>query len=224
MNLFQTISAIKPVTKFQKKPVDENMIGLMLHMATYSFSAGNVQEWEFIVVEDDIEKKKLAEAALKQKHVMDAPTNIVVCANLGKISLKYGLRGELAYSLEDTFAAASLIVLTANAMGLGSDMVRAFDEEVVKGILGLPDNIRPVVIIPVGYPAEDAEKEGPKKIPFEELTHVNRYGNKIQIQIKPFLNQLEDKLNQIQKLQKQEKSDKDTKKFDFQSFLKKISS
>jgi nitroreductase len=200
MNVFDAISKIRIVRKFQKKDVDDNIVGLLLHSATHALSAGNLQEWEFIVVKDEDVKKKLASAALKLEHVYTAPIDIVVCADIAKAALKYGKRGEVVYAVEDAAQAAILLIVAANALGLGTDLVRAFDEEEIKGILNLPDNIRPIAIIPIGYPAEEGEVN--IKIPFENITHVNRYGNKIEIEFTPIREQLESVLKHLRKLAK----------------------
>ncbi len=168
-----------PVRKFEKKPVDDKLTGVLLHMAGHAASAGNLQAWEFIVVKDDDTKKKLAIAALRQEHVLQAPLNIVVCADLKKMSLKYQERGEFLYSIQDTASAVTIILLSATALGLGSDWVRTMDEESVKDILALPNELRPVAIIPIGYAKERPTRE--KLIPFERITWFDRYGQKYHI-------------------------------------------
>ncbi len=214
MNIFQSISTIKPTKRFDPKPVDDKVIGLILHMATFAPSAGNIQEWEFVVVDDAELKKKLAVAALHQKHIIDAPVVIVVCADLEKTSLKYGKRGEIVYALQDTAAATILMIVTANALGLGSDFVRAFDEEEVKDILMLPGYLRPVGIVPLGYPAEEVPSE--MRIQFEKLTSVNRHNNKIEIEFKPIATYLEE----FRKKYKKPETPK--KKLTFNDFLKRL--
>lgn len=176
MNLFDAVTSWVPVKKFDKKPVDDKFIGVILHMATHAESAGNLQGWEFIVVKDDDTKEKLFKAALKQNQVKEAPVCIVVCADLKKFSLKYEERGEILYAMQDTASAVTIMLLTATALGLGSDWVRAFDEESVKYILKLPDNIRPVGIIPIGYAKEKPRRE--TRVPFDRLTWYDEYRKK----------------------------------------------
>lgn len=179
MNIFDCITSRRSIRKFEEKSVDDKLIGVMLHMAVHAPSSGNVQEWEFIVVKDEMIKKKLAKAALDQDFIVEAPVDIVVCADLEKASLRYGMRGEIFYSVQDTANAAMIMMLTANALGLGSCWVGSFDEDDVKIILDLPDRLRPVAIIPVGYARE--KPDAPKKIPFENLTWLNKHNNKYDI-------------------------------------------
>jgi len=176
MNFFEAVVNWRPTTKFEKRHVDDKMIGVMLHMATHAPSAGNIQEWEFVVVRDEDVKKKLAKAALEQMHVAEAPVVIVVLSDLEKISLKYGKRGELVYALEDTAAATMLLLLSAEALGLGADWVKSFDEDAVKTAVELPDTVRPIAIVPVGFPREKSAER--RLLDFEAFTWADRYKRK----------------------------------------------
>lgn len=191
MNVFEAITTLRLEKDFQRDIVDEKMIGLILHIGTYAPSAGNLQEWEFIVVEDDEKKEALASAALDLRQLKVVPSVIVICADVRKAALKYGKRGELLYSAEDAGACAAFMGVAANALGLGFDLVRGFDEDEVKNILNLPDNLRPMVLMPVGYPK--GAKEDRKINPFENVTHVNRWGQKIDINFEPIFHAVMDK-------------------------------
>ncbi len=220
MNIFKAIIGRRSIRKFEKKEVDDKLIGVLLYMATMAPSAGNTQEWNFIVVKDEKLKKELAKAALDQNFIAEAPVVIVVCSDLEKISLRYGRRGELLYSIQDASLAIQNILLSAYALGLGSCFVGAFDEEKVKSLLELPTKLRPLAIIPIGYPAE--EPEVPKRIPFENLTWLNKYGKKLELAlavqpgtrkveiIKPIGNLIEEKI----------KFKRERRKLSFEEFLK----
>src|SRR3972149_11273356 len=231
MNFFESVINWRPTTKFDKKHVDDKMIGVMLHMATHAPSAGNIQEWEFVVVREEDVKKRLAKAALEQMHIAEAPVVIVVLADLEKISLKYGKRGELVYALEDTAAAIMLMLLSADALGLGADWIKSFDEDMVKVAVELPESMRPIALIPVGYPREQGEER--RLLAFEAFTWADKYKRKydwsyrVQLgpketyrEFKPIGNVIEDML----KKRKKEKPKKEkTERMSFEDFLKKIS-
>ncbi len=179
MNVFEAITERRSIKKFLKMPVDDNLIGVMLHMATQAPSAGNVQEWNFIVIRDEERKRKLAAAALHQNFIAEAPVVIVVCADMERITLRYKDRGKNLYALQDTANAAMTILLCAQALGLGACWVGAFDDDQVRQVIETPDNIKPLVIIPVGYPAEKPEKD--MRIPVENITWIDKYGEKYNI-------------------------------------------
>jgi len=191
MNVFEAITSLNITKDFHKGVVDEKEIGLILHIGTYAPTAGNLQEWEFVVVEDDEKKALLASAALDLRHVKIAPAVIVICADVRKAALKYGKRGELVYAAEDAGACAAFMGVAANALGLGFDLVKAFDEDEVRKVLNLPDNLRPMIMMPIGKPKGDREDR--KVNPFENVTHVNRYDQKIDIDFEPIWHAVMDK-------------------------------
>jgi nitroreductase len=230
MNIFDCITTRRSIRKFEKKEVDDRLIGVMLYMATHAPSCGNMQDWQFVIVKDEKIKEKLFEAALQQPPLKEAPLVIVVCADLEKASLRHGKRGEVFYSIQDTANATTILLLTAHVLGLGALWIGAFDEERVKDILQLPEKLRPVALIPVGYAAEKPEM--PKKIPFENLTWIERVGKKYDISYyfqpgpkgefsgqlmgKPIGNRIEDALK------KYREQIKEKKRPTFAELLKKI--
>jgi len=211
--------------------VDDKLIGVMLYSATHAPSAGNTQDWHFIVVKDESIRKKLAEAALRQRFIAEAPVVIVVCIDKEKVIMRYGKRGESLYSMQDTANATMILMLVAHALGLSTCWVGAFDEDRVGNILELPEQLRPIAIVPVGYSDETPRK--PRRIPFEHLTSINTYGKKYDIayavapgdkgkeyKFKEIGNYLED----IFKEKMKAKKPKGKKKLTFTEFLRRLSS
>jgi SagB-type dehydrogenase family enzyme len=123
------------------------------HMAP---SAGNLEGRDFIIIKDRAVKELLCMAALNQYFIMSAPACIVVCANVGRSAARYGKRGEL-YSVQDSAAAVMNMMLRAQDLGLGTCWVGAFNEAAVTQLLSIPAGVRPVALIPIGYPDESPE-------------------------------------------------------------------
>ncbi len=96
---------------------------------------------------------KLAQAALNQMFIAEVPLVIVGCIDKNKIFPRYGERGVELYAIQDVACSITNAMLVAHENGLGSCWVGAFREEEVSKILNLPRHLRPVVILPVGYPA-----------------------------------------------------------------------
>jgi len=140
----------------------------LLRCASLAPSAGNVQPWRFYVVRDPEVKRALATAALGQDFVAQAPVVIVVCADLAAHASSYGRRGVELYSIQDTAAAIQNLLLAATAMGLGACWVGAFREEDAARALGLPRDLRPLAIIPVGYASREGSQ--PRKLDPTRLT------------------------------------------------------
>lgn len=106
---------------------------------------------EQISLED--RRSALAQAALGQNFINEAPATFVIAANFQKVRQKYGGRTERYVYMEAGHAAENLH-LQAVAMGLGSVAVGAFWDDIAKKVCELPDNLHPVYLIPVGYVAE----------------------------------------------------------------------
>ncbi len=88
--------------------------------------------------------------ALHQEWAAQAPYLIIFCADLDAIE-KFGERGRDLYCIQDASIAATYSMLKATDLGLGSCWIGSFDEEEIKKVAGLPEHLRPVTILAVGY-------------------------------------------------------------------------
>lgn len=158
------------VREFKEDPVPRATVGRLIDAARWAPTAGNLQPWQFYVVYNDKKKRALAQAALDQTYVGEAPVVIVVCIEPELSAARYEERGSNLYAIQDSAAAAQNIMLAACGYGLGTCWVGSFDETLVSNALGLPRGVLPVVIIPVGYPARD--HQAPARRPVEEIVHV----------------------------------------------------
>jgi nitroreductase len=154
MDFWQVIEERHSVRDFEiGRDVPADMVERILGAAIRAPSAGNCQPWHFVVVRNEQVKDSLAQAAYGQWFVAEAPVVIVVCAEPDRSAWRYGSRGRQLYCLQDTAAATEHILLAATALGLGACWVGAFDERAASKALGLSANLRPVAIVPIGYPA-----------------------------------------------------------------------
>ena len=103
-----------------------------------------------VLGEDDL-RPALAEAALGQQHVADAPAVVVITAVFARTEERYGERAERYVYLEAGHAAQN-VLLQAVALDLGAVPVGAFHDEDVRRLLGLPADHVPLYLIPVGHP------------------------------------------------------------------------
>jgi len=153
VDFWQVIEERHSVRDFDaRREVTPEMVEQILRAAIRAPSAGNCQPWRFVVVRNEQIKDLLAQAAYGQRFVAHAPVVIVVCADPSRSAWRYGSRGTQLYCLQDTAAATEHILLAAVALGLGACWVGAFDEGAASKALSLPANLRPVAIVPIGYP------------------------------------------------------------------------
>jgi SagB-type dehydrogenase family enzyme len=94
----------------------------------------------------------LAGAALGQGFIAQAPVSLVVCASYERTTNWYGWRGERYVHMEVGHVGQN-IHLQAEALGLGTVPVGAFDDGAVQRVLGIEKGIEPLYIMPLGKPA-----------------------------------------------------------------------
>jgi nitroreductase len=162
--------------EFLEREVPQENIDLILDLASRYPSAGHTEPQEFIVVRDQRVKHDLTRAALDQMFVAQAPVVIVVVSDVRRSAHRYGERGVRFFSIIDGAFVAMLILLAVVEEGLGACFVGSFYDEAVQEVLSLPQEVRPIGIIPVGYCAE-----GPRKFrrrSRERIVHRDRYGRR----------------------------------------------
>lgn len=134
-----------------KKEVEDEKVEKILEAAKMAPSAGDMRDWHFEVVKDSDKKIKIAQAALGQMFIAEAPVVIVVCSDLKIAEEHYEERGVNLYSIQDAAAACQNLFLACTALDLSACWVGAFDEREVRNVLEIPENVRPLIIVPVGY-------------------------------------------------------------------------
>jgi nitroreductase len=149
MDLMQALRARRSIINFLDKPVEEEKLLAVLEAGQLAPSAKNMQDWKFIVVRDFVTRQRLAEAARDQQFVGQAPVVIAACGTSDLVMTC----GQPAYAI-DVAIALDHMTLAAVSLDLGTCWIGAFYEEKVKEILGVPQEVRVVALLPLGYPAE----------------------------------------------------------------------
>lgn len=152
MELFSAIESRHMCRDFDPlKLVPEEVIDKIINAGKKAPSAGGLEDQRFTVVKDENEKKALTDAALGQDQINDAPVVIVVSSEVDIVEAKYGERGRDLYAPQNVAVAVENMLLAATALDLGACWVGSFNENKVKEILKLPENYRPMVIVPIGF-------------------------------------------------------------------------
>ena len=160
------------VREFTGGKISAEQIDTLLRAAMAAPSAINRQPWAFIVVTDETIIAQLGEALPYSRCSNHPACAIIPCGDLSK-----AIEGEMgAFWINDVSAATENLLLAAHAMGLGAvwtglhpDMKRA---TMVQQLLGLPEHIIPLCVVPVGVPAEHPAIKD-KYIP--ENIHYNKW-------------------------------------------------
>ena len=181
--------------QFDGRPVDDALVERCLTAATHAPSAENLQPWVFVVVRDagqraavaDLTRRVWREAgrpasegrlapglldevdAGAETGLAGAPVLVVVC---GDTSVAH--RSPLPSSV---YPATQNLLLAAGALGLGSALTTlatlAVDE--LSDVLGLPDHVHPMAVVPLGWPARALGP--PRRKPVGRVAHRDRYGS-----------------------------------------------
>ena len=160
MDVFSAISQRSSVRAYKPIDVEEDKLMKILEAARLSPSASNRQDWKFIVVRIKETKKKLAKAAFGQSFIGEAPVVIVACGTEPKATMACG---QPAYTV-DVSIACSFMILQAYELGLGTCWIGAFKEDQTRKILSIPEHVRVVAMIPMGYPDQPPPQKSRKSL------------------------------------------------------------
>lgn len=175
MNVHQAIQNRRSVRAYDSRPIPDEVMTKLKAALRSAPSACNLQPWRFVMVTDAALRRQLAEACHKQTWMADAP---LIVAGCGLTNQAYKKMAGHVSSLEvDLAIALDHLSLAALAEGLGTCWIGAFDEAPVKKLLKVPDHVRIIALMPVGYPAQpelnfplpDDRRKSPQEI-FTENT------------------------------------------------------
>ncbi|KAF0190915.1 MAG: nitroreductase [Gammaproteobacteria bacterium] len=167
-DFFETVRHRHSVRKFlPDAPVEAEKLHAVLETACTAPSAGDLQAYHIVVVSQPDMREQLSRAAQDQAFIREAPASLVFFCDTERSADRFGKRGKKLYAIQDATIAAAYTQLAAVAAGLGSIWVGEFDEKAVTKLCGVGDDLRPVAILSVGYPAELPEPT--RRRPLEDV-------------------------------------------------------
>lgn len=141
----------RSVRKYKNQAVENDKINKLLRAAMQAPSAGNQQPWEFIVLQDKDNLKKLSQMSPYSKLIADAPLAFILLGNDERI--KYPENWQ-----QDMGAATQNLLLEAVELDLGAVWMSAAPLEdrmnYIKEMFDLKENLMPYCVVAVGYPEE----------------------------------------------------------------------
>ena len=169
MELCKAIMGRRSIRKYTGKPIDENVLTQILDAARWAPNGGNYNAWRFIVVTSPAQKKLLLNFC---PGIFDVPAAIIiVCAKPKQKCIREATR--LMY-MADCAIAAENIVLSAYSFGIGSCIVASFADVALRDLAEIPENVKPYIIVTLGYP--DEYPEPPPRLPINEIAYKDEYG------------------------------------------------
>ncbi len=172
LSVFETISNRGTIRRYLDESISQENLIKIIESARFSQSAANRQPWQFIIVTDVSMKKNLSKASRNQESVSTAAAVIVCLANPTEAAKVGPFEGFLI----DGSIAIENMVLTSWELGIGSCWIGAYDEKTVKELLGIPENLRVISLLTLGYPNEKPKAKNRKIL--TDILHYERYGQK----------------------------------------------
>lgn len=164
MEVFDAVRTVLAVRQFEERPVPEAVVREIVEAGHLTASSMNRQPWHFVVVQDKETLRRLGALARTGPYIAQAPLAIVV-----------GMEQSI-FAVSDASRAIQAMVLTAWSQGVGSNWVGFKNLQQVNAVLGIPEGIEVLAILPFGYPAVSVGKGRKKRKPLGEVAHRERWG------------------------------------------------
>ncbi len=172
MDVMEAIRTRRSVRSYEDRPVEDEKLAVVLEAGRLAPSANNRQEWRFVVVRNAATRAKLMAAAKNQSFVGEAPVIIACCAETDDSIMTCG---QLSYPI-DVAIAIDHMTLKATEEGLGTCWIGAFFEDQAKAALGVPQEIRVVEMLALGYTKHGATGRPKHRKAMEEIVHWEKWG------------------------------------------------
>ncbi|MEI6564129.1 MAG: nitroreductase family protein [bacterium] len=169
MNFLELAKKRFSVRAYDTKPVPEDTLDMILEAGRMAPSAANRQPCHLIVVRNEEQRRKLG-VAYARDWFWKAPVIVVVCVESARAWVRSDHK---SYADVDGAIVMDHMTLCAAELGLGTCWIGAFDPGRVRGILNIPENIDPLAMMPLGYPAEPVRAKSRK--PRSELVHQENW-------------------------------------------------
>ncbi len=186
------------------KKVTDAQLKELFELVKYSPSSYNLQSWEFVVVRDPENRKRLKKLANDQQHVEDASAVIIVLGSTNPAKhaddiaadrMRIGLMDAAKkkrfdaviknlsadinscrlWTMRSTSLAAMTLMLAAKSMGLATCPIESFDAARVKKEFAVPEDYEVVLLITMGYETKK-QPPRPKRYDYSEMAHLEKYG------------------------------------------------
>ena len=184
MDVKQAIHTRRAYRSLEPVEITEELIRDLAESAQLTCSCFNNQPWRFVFAYDPDVLEKLQGAMSKGNVWVQAASMII--AVFSKRDLDCVRRGGREYYLFDTGMATAFMILRATELGLVAHPIAGFNEDAVKKILGIPEEMRLITLVIVGRRSEtispllsekqvERERKRPERLHLEEFAYMNHF-------------------------------------------------
>ena len=163
MEAFETVRTVLAVRAYQDKPVPPDVVRRIVEAAHLTASSMNGQPWHFVVVENRDTLRQLGALVRTGTYVAQAPLAIAVVLEKSR------------FAVSDASRAIQSMILTAWSEGVGSNWTGFMGLEEVKPLLGIPDELDVLAVVPFGYPAKAIGQGKKNRKPLSQVAHRERF-------------------------------------------------
>ncbi len=163
MSAYDTIRTMLAVREYDSRPIPEEIVQRIVESGRLTGSSMNGQPWHFVVVQDPTMLRQLGTVARSGPYISEAPLAIVVAIEPSR------------FALADAGRAIQDMLLTAWDAGVGGNWVGS-GGKATKDLLGIPEELDVVAIVPLGYPAGDIGEGQKTRKPLSEIAHREQWG------------------------------------------------
>jgi nitroreductase len=164
VDTFEAIRTVLAVRQYRDTPIPDDVVRQIVEAAHLTASGGNNQPWYFIVVQNKDTLRQLGQLARTGPYIPQAPMAVVVCVT------------NSPYAISDASRAIQSMMIAAWSQGVGSNWVGFHNLEAVKPLLGMPNDVDVLAIVPFGYPAQPAGAGRKNRKPLGEVVFRERFG------------------------------------------------
>jgi nitroreductase len=172
MDVFEAMRKRRMHRSFSDEAISEEVLAKLVRAAALAPMGGNELVRRLIVVSDPRVVKTVRNVT--PSFLANPPALIVVCTDLDRAEASMGRQGRDILSLIDAGAAAENVALAAPALGVGVSFVRSVNDSALREVLGLPEHVRPDILIGVGHPATKPSPAAPRRDP---VVFRDRFGH-----------------------------------------------
>lgn len=164
MEVFEAVRTVLAVRNYQDKAVPAEVVRRIVEAGRLTASSMNGQPWHFIIVENRETLRQLGAMARTGPYIAQASLAVVVAID------------KTEYAVSDASRAIQSMILTAWSEGVGSNWVGFMGLTAVKRLLGIPEELDILGIIPFGYPTQPRSQGKKQRKPLAEVAHHERFG------------------------------------------------
>jgi nitroreductase len=200
MDFFDVARTQRAMRRLHTDAISEDDLWTILETAIMAPSGGNVQPWNFVVIRDAEKKRKIGEWYLEAwdktygparqamqanpagartfssadylaNHIAEAPVLVLATIKKGMQTIGPTLGASI-------YPAVQNLMLAARALGLGSTLttLHKLHEADVKELLGIPDDVETMALIPIGKPK--GKFGTPERLPAEKVVYWDAWGER----------------------------------------------